>query len=419
MASHESIYKLKCTCNQYPWGNVGSHSRSAKLCAKQPGYDNQENVDKDFVIDENSPYAEMWMGTYPVLPSYVADTGEMLQDVIDKYPEQLVGRSVMDRFGHAKLPFLPKVLSIAKALPLQLHPNKDLAAKLHEQNPDQFTDPNHKPEIALALGKFEAFCGFKPLARIERLMQLEPLKKYLPQITKYSFDDQQLKSIVNTMLHANDETVKATYKALTSIAKDKYGPEDDYIPDLAPRLANQYSESDPGLLVALITMNFLVLQAGESIYIPADGIHAYLSGDIIECMARSNNVLNTGFCPRAERDNVDLFTSCLTFTPHSPEECLLKRQEYKRSKNGKTVAFSPPMSEFDALETRLKGGEKEVLGAVKGPSIILATEGGGKLEASGKLVNLTEGQCYFVAQGVELELEAGSDGLLMHSFFVE
>jgi mannose-6-phosphate isomerase len=38
--------------------------------------------------------------------------------------------------------------------------NKDLAAKLHKKDPDQFTDSNHKPEIALALGPFEAFVGF-------------------------------------------------------------------------------------------------------------------------------------------------------------------------------------------------------------------------------------------------------------------
>ena len=55
--------------------------------------------------------------------------------------------------------------------------------------------------------------------------------------------------------------------------------------------------------MALVTMNYLVLDKGDSIYIPADGIHAYLSGDIIECMARSNNVLNTGFCPTADRNS--------------------------------------------------------------------------------------------------------------------
>lgn len=63
-----------------------------------------------------------WMGTYPELPSYVLSTGEDLQDVIEKHSDELIGKSVAEKFNHTKLPFLPKVLSIAKALPLQLHP---------------------------------------------------------------------------------------------------------------------------------------------------------------------------------------------------------------------------------------------------------------------------------------------------------
>lgn len=63
-----------------------------------------------------------WMGTYPELPSYVLETGEDLQDVIDEHPDELIGKAVVDKFNHTKLPYLPKVLSIAKALPLQLHP---------------------------------------------------------------------------------------------------------------------------------------------------------------------------------------------------------------------------------------------------------------------------------------------------------
>lgn len=62
------------------------------------------------------------MGTYPTLPSYVLETDEDLQDVLDKHSAELIGHNVMKKFGHTKLPYLPKVLSIAKALPLQLHP---------------------------------------------------------------------------------------------------------------------------------------------------------------------------------------------------------------------------------------------------------------------------------------------------------
>jgi mannose-6-phosphate isomerase class I len=63
-----------------------------------------------------------WMGTYPTLPSYVLETNENLQDVLDKHSEELLGQNIVKKFGHTKLPYLPKVLSIAKALPLQLHP---------------------------------------------------------------------------------------------------------------------------------------------------------------------------------------------------------------------------------------------------------------------------------------------------------
>jgi mannose-6-phosphate isomerase len=62
------------------------------------------------------------MGTYPTLPSYVLATGEDLQKVLDKHPDELIGKAVAEKFNHTMLPYLPKVLSIAKALPLQLHP---------------------------------------------------------------------------------------------------------------------------------------------------------------------------------------------------------------------------------------------------------------------------------------------------------
>src|SRR6195952_367814 len=104
-------------------------------------------------------------------------------------------------------------------------------------------------------------------------------------------------------------------------------------------------------------MNYMTLQKGESIYIPADGIHAYLSGDIIECMARSNNVLNAGFCPRADRDSIELFSRSLTFSPHSVDTLLLKRKPSLKSGTGVTFVYAPPTSEFDVLMTALSENE--------------------------------------------------------------
>ncbi|KAJ4340640.1 hypothetical protein N0V87_002301 [Didymella glomerata] len=391
------VIQLRCECNQYPWGKTGRESIAATLCEKTPG--------NGFKLDESKPYAEMWMGTYPTLPSYVLETDENLQDVLDKHSQELIGDKVIKKFGHTKLPYLPKVLSISKALPLQLHPNKDLAAKLHKKDPDQFTDSNHKPEIALALGPFEAFVGFKPLESIQKLFELEPLQKFLPKVKKPDFDDQTLKHVVEALLKASEDDVKSTNKALLDLPKEKFGKE-TYIPELIPRLSEQYDIEDNGTLVALLTMNYLQLNEGDSIYIPADGIHAYLSGDIIECMARSDNVLNTGFCPRADRNNVDTFVGCLTFSPHDSSEAILKPRSFDGSSNGKTQIYAPPMSEFNMLMTSLNDGESDKIRAIGGPSIMIVTEGEGTLKADGKEHKLSAGYIFFIGQGTELEFSA-------------
>lgn len=54
------------------------------------------------------------------------------------------------------LPFLFKVLSVQKALSIQAHPDAALARELHATKPELYKDPNHKPEMAIALTQFEA-----------------------------------------------------------------------------------------------------------------------------------------------------------------------------------------------------------------------------------------------------------------------
>ena len=418
------FYQLKCGCNSYPWGKQGSSSLAAKLCAQTPGYAPNDAAPKTpFKIDENTPYAEMWMGTYPTLPSYVASTDEPLQAVIDRHASDLLGDAIINRFGHKNLPFLPKILSISKALPLQIHPNKDFAAKMHQQKPDAFTDPNHKPEIALALTPFEAFVGFKPLdavAALINLPQLQHLRATGGNAARSSFTNEDLRAIVRTILDASPDVLRSTFHTLKSLPAETFtsNPHNAHIPTLAPRLAEQYPPSDPGLLVALLTMNYLSLQPGQALYIPADGIHAYLSGDIVECMARSDNVLNTGFCPRAQRDNTEQFCNLLTFSPHDAQECMLPRRKYWRSEKGRTSVYAPPLSEFNVLETELARGEEEVLGK-GGAGIVIATKGDARVEAGGEEFELGEGHVYFVAQGVGMRIKAGEDGLVMHTAYVE
>ena len=301
-----------------------------------------------------------------------------------------------------------QVLSIAKALPLQLHPNKDLASQLHKQDPDQFGDQNHKPEIAVAFGPFEVFAGFKQLSEIQKLFELEPLKKtFNPPSSKWT--NETLRDICKSLLLAPEDTVRKVSSDLLNTPKSQLGSQ-AYIIDLLPRLQEQYSAEDNGNLVAFLTMNFLTLDAGDALYIPADGIHAYLSGDIFECMARSDNVLNVGFCPRADRNDIDTFTKTLTFKSTDKDSVILppKPAPSHLGRNGKTKIYAPPMSEFNLLVTTLKAkGETEQVGKIDGPSIMLVLSGSGKMKVEGEdTKDIKEGYIFFVGQGVDVEFES-------------
>lgn len=342
------------------------------------------------------------------------ESGKLLQDVMNENKEDLIGKTVLAKYG-ADLPFLPKILSIAKALPLQIHPDKDLSARLQEKDPGKFTDENHKPEIAVALSKFELFVGFKPLKDLQKLMQLPPLQQFIPEGENSHFSDETVRKICGALLTAPESTVASVHDHLSKTSREVLGSQ-AYMLDLLPRVAQQYSKEDNGNLVALLTMNFLTLSPGQAIYVPADGIHAYLSGDIVECMARSNNVINTGFCPRADRDSIELFTNALTFKQHHPEEPVLQRQPSDKSNNGKTTEFKPPMSEFNMMITELKSGEKESLSEVMGPSTMIVTEGAGQMNAGGQEYALKEGWIFFIGQGVKVDLPAGTQMIVYRAY---
>jgi mannose-6-phosphate isomerase len=266
------VFQLSGTCNDYPWGKKGSDSLAARLCAKTPG--------TGFKIEADKYYSEMWFGDYPDYPGRKLDSGEPLADVLQRDKERLLGKKVITQFG-GQLPYLPKILSIAKALPLQIHPNKDLASKLHQKDPENFSDDNHKPEIALALSKFEVFAGFKPLDEVAPLFKLEPLKRFNTDGSD-KWTNETLRNVTRDLLKLDLDTVKSIQSDLSKVSKSELGNA-AYILDLLPRLQDQYGPEDAGSLVALLCMNFMVFEAGDAIFIPADGIHAYLAGDIVEC----------------------------------------------------------------------------------------------------------------------------------------
>jgi mannose-6-phosphate isomerase len=309
-----------------------------------------------------------------------------------------------------------QILSFSKALPLQIHPDLKLSAQLHKDDPKKYGDTMHKPEIAIALSNFELFAGWKPLAHIETLFGLNQLGKFLPKTGE--FNDEALRQVCKALLKAPPEEVVQTTKDLQAIPESHFGAH-SYIPSLLSRLAKQYGQDDNGNLVAALLMNYLTLGPGDSVFVPADSIHAYLEGDIVECMARSDNVINTGFCPAADRDNVDLFGEALSFVPHNAHDALLPRKKSDKGMKGMTDVYAPPISEFAVLCTTLGAGEKETHKAILGPSLMIVTKGSGRMNIPGdRVVELNEGWVFFVGQGVALDF--GTDrGIAVYRAYAE
>ncbi|KAJ5093497.1 hypothetical protein N7456_009358 [Penicillium angulare] len=402
-----SAIELKCECKNDPWGKKGSDSFAGRLWSQNSG--NSES------LKDSETYSEMWMGTYPSLESRLASDDTLLSDHLKSHPE-LLGKAFCRKYS-TDIPFLPKILSFAKALPLQLHPDKKLAEKLHAENPDKFADANHKPEIAVALTKFELFVGFKSFEDLEEVFALKALEDILPKREK--LNDEVLRETCHTLLKLSPEKVSDIVSKLKQISPSELR-RNHQVPELLERLSQQYSEFDNGNLVAALLMNYMVLKPGEAVCVPADSIHAWLSGDILECMARSDNVLNTGFCPRADRDNIDLFTRALTFNPQSRVSALLPAQSSPVGWNQRTCEFAPPFNEFNVLGLSLAAGEVETHVALEGPSLLVVTQGAGEMKIQGedKSLRLHEGSVYFVATKVQLQFSTQKELKLYRAYAV-
>ncbi|OWP01078.1 hypothetical protein B2J93_4810 [Marssonina coronariae] len=277
-AMHSSLIQLECQCNNYPWGKKGKESLVARFAAVTPG--------GHFKLDESKYYAEFgcalvcdlkcpiptrrsksfkedmhcqWMGTYPITPSLILSSRQDLQEYLKANREALIGNSILAKFG-ADLPFSLKILSVAEALRLQIHPDKDLAAKLYERNPEKYDDANHKPEIAVALSKFEILEAASTVLK----------SSFVPKDARAHFTPESLKTIVSKILMSSDEENVDVYKKLRAMKASEFGKGEEHIAELLPRLAEQYDKSGPGILIAVLASNFMVMEKGESNYVPAE-----------------------------------------------------------------------------------------------------------------------------------------------------
>ncbi|KAK4759668.1 hypothetical protein SAY87_022799 [Trapa incisa] len=141
---------------------------------------------------------------------------------------------------------------------------------------------------------------------------------------------------------------------------------------LVLHLENQYP-SDVGVISAFF-LNYVKLNPGEALYLAANEPHAYLSGECIECMAASDNVVRAGLTPKMR--DVQTLCSMLTYKQGLPE--ILQGVPM----NPHIMRYIPPFDEFEVDSCALLKDKSTTFPAVMGPSLFLVTAGEGKIRAT-------------------------------------
>lgn len=386
--------ELLCAVQEYAWGKKGESSQVAKFA---------EKACSPFTLEDETPYAELWMGIHPNGPSRIAETGKSLADFIGSDPECL-GEKMRAKFGD-QLPYLFKVLSVNKALSIQAHPNKFHAELLHKERPDIYKDPNHKPEIAVALTDFEGLCGFRPLEEIQTFMRNVP---ELPEVIGAPVDSllgankdnyqSSLRDCFESLMVASKELIASQLTSLTN--RLSFESETDSLSSLLLRLHSQYP-GDVGCFV-IYFLNYISLKPGEAMFLGPNIAHAYLSGDCIECMANSDNVVRAGLTPKLI--DTPTLVEMLDYTCSQAES--RKFTPVSGQVSG-CLEFDPPVPDFSVAQYTVPGdADNFTLVKRDSASIIIVVEGSGKYLASHEVTK--EGGLTVVKPFASADIKAGS-----------
>ena len=227
------MLKVTGIVKSYDWGS-GHDSLVCQLA----------NNGNHIVPTDTNTFAELWIGTHPS------------------------GRSNIPH----DLPYLLKVLSIQKALSIQVHPNKEQAQRLHTDQPDVYKDPNPKPEVAVALSEtFEALAGLLTPDIVSDNLEQFPELTGINTLAKYLQSHVNIVDIVDRIIQ------KSHHSELDC---------------LILRLNKQFP-GDVGVLCP-IYIQYHKFKRGQAMYIPPGCPHAYISGEIVEAMICSDNVVCVG-----------------------------------------------------------------------------------------------------------------------------
>jgi mannose-6-phosphate isomerase len=404
------IHRLENPVQRYAWGSRDGITDA--LGITNPGM---------------GPMAEVWMGAHPKAPSVIADDdGERvgLDEFIARDPARALGRVLVESRGRT-LPFLFKALSAGTPLSIQAHPSERKAIHGFEREnlagipvdaPERnYRDPNHKPEMVVALTRFEMMLGFRPFGEIVdhlRFLELGHFDRVLGRLERspgrvelsvlfYDLLSLDPAEMAEMLARARARVVQAL--GAGGCASGRLGPGTETALRWTLRLMQTFP-GDVGAITPLI-LNNVVLEPGQAAFVAPGELHAHLAGTCLEIMANSDNVLRGGLT--SKHIDIPELVSVLSFYAQAiapAEPAPLSPLE---------VAYPVFAPEFQLSRIALKAGLRHGRSG-RSPEILLCAAGEAEMQFAGeRLMTLGRGESAFVeAEAPEYEIGTGTEALV-------
>lgn len=376
---------------------------------------------------DGRPCAELWFGAHSSAPSPILrpspldlpldlppDLPPDLQSAITRDPTGTLGDDVAARFG-PRLPYLLKLIAPARPLSLQVHPgperaragfaHEDAAGIPRDAPTRNYRDPHHKPELLYAVTTFEALSGFRAPRRAAELLEgLDaPLaRRVLATLRRDPTSDGVRTAFALILDPRTRATTAQVAEVVDACAERVVAGSPSPRADAIVLLLAEHFPGDPGVVVSLL-LNPVTLRPGQAMFIPAGGVHAYLSGVGVELMANSDNVLRAGLT--SKHADVPELLDIVAYVAAPPIRIA------PETSDGGTRTYYAPVDDFALSVTDLDDGAPHPLPG-RGPRVLLALAGEVRVMAGGAEEVLRPGDGVFVGASDGAAMVAGRGTLV-------
>ncbi|GJJ79564.1 putative mannose-6-phosphate isomerase ManA [Pasteurella canis] len=391
-----AIYELTGQIQHYAWGGKEYIPQLLNITAKKEQH-----------------YAEWWLGAHVSAPSMisVSSTLQPLTEFLAQKPTALGQRS-RNKFG-MDLPYLLKILDVAKPLSIQLHPTKQQAEQgfiqenakgINLADPKRtYKDNNHKPEMMIALSDFWLLHGFKSKTQILETLKAHPSLNEL--VAKLELQD--LHRFYADIMQADQVQLARWLLPIVEENRAKYQANqlelsnpDYWLLYTMDAMEISAEKLDAGL-VCFYLFNIVHLREGEGIFQDAGIPHAYLRGQNIELMACSDNVIRGGLTPK----HVDIPALLSVIDCREVEPNIIPIAP----KEARIFTYATPAQDFALTNVRYTQGEVHQCQS-NSAEILLVMQGSLKILQNSTALYVKKGESVFIESDEEYQIEGIDTG---------